>query len=81
MCRRIANLALFLLTTIGRSHHLVGAASITRLIKHSADVVNKERVQEFGDLLLVGKLQGAFIGDPVTICLSLRFNVSQQAIH
>ena len=64
--RRIARLRLLLnAASLGRRHHGSRAVLIGWMVKKSANVVDKERVEKLGDLLLVCKIKSSFKGDPM----------------
>lgn len=60
-----AHLALFCLTAFGSSHYLIGASLVRRVVEQSANVVDEEGIEQFGDLLLVCKVQSSLKRDPV----------------
>lgn len=43
---------------------LVAVATIDWVVKKSADVMNEEGIEEFGDLFFIGEIESAFVGDP-----------------
>jgi hypothetical protein len=46
------------------SHDLVRPTLVGWVAEQRANVVHKERIQELGDLLLVGKVESALKGNP-----------------
>ena len=55
---------LLLLPAFGSLHNLAGPSLIRGVVKELADVVDKERIEKFSDLLLVREVKSAFKRDP-----------------
>lgn len=49
---------------LGLLNHHVRLGGIGRVIQEFSDIVHKQRIQQIGDFLLVGKLQGTLKWDP-----------------
>ena len=63
----VPNLILFLLSTLGCRHDLICASLVCRVIQQSSNVVYKQWIKQFRDLLLVGKVQSSLKWNPVCL--------------
>ena len=67
----LAGAHLLLFPLCYRSHGLAcSAALVAGVAEHGANVVHKERIQQLGNLLLVGKVERPLVRDPAAIKVS-----------
>ena len=59
-----SKLRLLLFAALGRCHDLACPGLIRGVVEERADIVNKERIEQLSNLLLVGKIKGALKRDP-----------------
>ena len=50
---------------IGRIHDSIRSVCVLRVVQHTSNVMDKQRVEYVGDLLLVGKLESTIEWNPV----------------
>ena len=73
----ITELILFLLSSLGGGHDLASPRLVGRMVEEGPNVVDEERVEQFSNLLLVGKIQGSLKGDPESM-VSKQSNQTRQ---
>lgn len=61
---RATELGLLLLTALGSSHYLARPSLVCRVVKKGADVMDKQGIEEFRNLLLVREIESALEWDP-----------------
>lgn len=64
-CLRVPHLVLLLFSPLCSCHHGICSRLVGRMIQKRTDIMNKKRVQQFCDLLLVRKIQCALERNPV----------------
>jgi hypothetical protein len=71
---------LLLLSALSGSHDLRCPVLVRGVVKQCSNIMDKQGIQKFRDLLLVGEIQSSLIGNPVSVLAGCHTRLSQTAI-